>query len=323
MLSVATHLRRATFKKINGNAMGTIAFEKFGPPSDVLSFSSGVQGAEPGAGQVKVTIQANQVSAEDIRMIRGQSFSNKTIGVAGTSGAGVVSSVASGETAFAVNDPVLVLASGVWTDSFTVDKSSVIKIPKMPADAAASLPVAISAYTMLTNYTSLSSGDTVVQTNGGTAMGLAVSAICKSMGVKVVSASAADLADKAFVKKTTGAKLAITTLQGRASTSLVKMLADGSTLVAYNAPPLPLAVCAPLDLSTSSLIFNNISTQGFDLSAWSKSNPEEVSKAVAAVVQLVAEKKISLAPSKTYSQNQFLEAISDMESSGNSAVLKL
>jgi NADPH:quinone reductase-like Zn-dependent oxidoreductase len=103
----------------------------------------------------------------------------------------------------------------------------------------------------------------------------------------------------------------------------VKMLAHGGALVAYNGSPESLAKSAPLDLPTSSFIFNNVSTHGFDLSAWSKTNPEELSKAVGSVLQLVSEKKISLTPIKIYPQAKYLDAISDMEKSGNSGVLQL
>lgn len=191
--------RRAAF---GVRSLSAIAFTKYGAPTDVLSVTD-TNVVEPTAGQLKVDIGANQVSFEDIRMIRGLSPINCSMGVAGTTGAGTVSSTPSGEGDFSKGDGVFCVGQGLWSSSAIVDKSLCVKIPKMAAEEAASIASAVSAYAMLTQFASLQKGDTVIHTNGGSALGVATKAIADKLGYNVVAASSSDLADSsAFAKKT-------------------------------------------------------------------------------------------------------------------------
>lgn len=293
--------------------MGTIAFKTFGKPEDVLTMSSETPFGAPTAGQLKVTISANQVSAEDIKMIRGVSMINTKVGVAGTTGTGVISGVPSGETDFKLNDPVLIIGGeGTWSSSVVVSKSSVVKIPKMSVEEAACLPAAITAYALLNNITTLTKGDAVLHTEGASLVGQAINAISKSMGITVIAPSAADLAKAGYSKTVAdkNIKLAITSLYGKPPSEVVKSLTHGGVLVTCTGSS-EVEACQPLtlNLSTAAFIFQNVTVCGFDLTAFSKSDPAAYTKAVSEVAAMVGSKKLTLKPSATFPQKEFLKAI--------------
>jgi NADPH:quinone reductase-like Zn-dependent oxidoreductase len=95
-----------------------------------------------------------------------------TSGVAGTSGVGKVTKVGPSTTGFLGGDNVLVVSDGCWQDSGVYPANAVYKLPAdVSLEEAARLPSALSAYTILTKYVKLSSGDTVVQTHADTSIG--------------------------------------------------------------------------------------------------------------------------------------------------------
>jgi NADPH:quinone reductase-like Zn-dependent oxidoreductase len=140
---------------------------------------------------MKVTIKANAVTSEDVRMLRGASMHGSAAS-AGTTAVGIVVEGAPGSemsTDATTGDQVLLVGKALmWTSSVIIDRdTSVVKIPLMPAENAARLPDALTAYALLTNYVcpGLSSGDTVLQTDGDSSVGRCVAEIAASMGAKV------------------------------------------------------------------------------------------------------------------------------------------
>lgn len=289
-------------------SMGTVAFKTFGKTASVLEYSkaSGVS-TEPATGQVKISIKAAQVSTEDVRMIRGVSLTNKTTGVAGTTGVGSVTAVGSGVSGVKVGDSVLAIGSGLWTDSVTLPASSVFKVSSsIPVEEAANLPAAVSAYIILKSVP-LSAGDSVLQSSADSAIDLGVSQVGKALGYNVTSTS-----DKPV-------KLAVSSSTGKAAHTLIKSLAHGGVLVSYNGvKDSEDGVAAPV----SSSIFDDVSISGFDLGTYAASNSSGISEAVTAVCGLYDSKKITL-KSKVYPQAEFASAVTIAESTGGPAVIKL
>jgi len=303
-------------------------FTKFGNVTDVLSFSPpSPDTREPQNGQIRFSAKTSQVLSEDIRHIRGISFGNQSIGIAGTTAIGTVTGVGLGESDIAVNDTVLVVDSNLWTDNSIVSKSSVSKLSNISADEAATLPSFLSAWALLNNYVKLSPGDTVLQSNGNTAVGSAVTQIGKALGLNVISPSAADLEDAKFVSKTKAdkhtIKLSISDRSGRTSLDFARLTADEGTVVVYNGVIESLEQNQGFDQSAGSAIYKNVSIAGFDFGLWHRTAKANgtFQKALDEVLALGAAKKLNLKP-KVFAQKDFQKAVTEVETSGSAVVLK-
>jgi NADPH:quinone reductase-like Zn-dependent oxidoreductase len=225
-----------------------------------------------------------------------------------------------------LSDTVLVTGKHTWSDSITVPANSVVKISSsLPAEEAANLPAAVSAWALLNNFSgsaALKVGDVVVQSNGESAIGLAVSQLGQHMGLKVVSLGAGGADADAKIKEAGGpVKLAIASNSGKPALSLLRALAVDGTLVVYNGVVESLDVAAGVTVPVASAIFQNSSVRGFDYCVWATADPAGYKKAVAAVVELADSKKITLR-SKVFPQADFMQAISLVASTGGPAVLK-
>jgi len=246
-------------------------------------------------------------------------------GVAGTSGAGIVTAIGTGVSGIAVNDTVLVTSSnkGTWADACTVDANTVNKIQaSIPAEEAAALPAALAAWALLNKYASLKSGDVVVQCAGESAVGLFVSQIGKAMGLSVVSVAAGASDLDAKLKAAGAIKLAITSSSGAAALALTRAVAPGGILVAYNGVVEPIDTVTGVTAPVARAIFEKTQICGFDFDTWSKTETASFSKGLKEVLALVEAKKLSLKGGKVFPQTDFAAALALVQASGASAVLK-
>ena len=233
--------------------------------------------------------------------------------------------VSAGDSDFAVNDQVLIVGSGVWTDETVVSKATVTKIPNLSAEEAAVLPSFAAAWGILNNFVTLKSGDVVVQTNASSAIGGAISQIGKALGLKVVSISDADLASAdllAKLKEAGSFKLAVSGRSGRHIGTLQRVVAKGGVTVTYNGVFESLHATANAQLPISNLIFNNTSVQGFDLNTFATHSPEAFRAGVSSVLALVGEKKVNLKPAHVFSQAEYAKALEEVAKTGAAVALK-
>jgi NADPH:quinone reductase-like Zn-dependent oxidoreductase len=250
-------------------------------------------------------------------------MAGKSVGVCGMAGAGTVTAVGAGVASVAVNDSVLVINSGVWTDEVVVAASGVGNVGKMTAEEAAALPNFLAAWAILNNYVALKAGDVVVQSNGSGAVGSAITQLGKVMGLKVTSLSGADTADANLASKLAAAgsiKLAVSGQSGKHLHAMMKSLINGAALVTYNGVYEPLSSSTEVQLPVSAMVFNNVSVNGFDLNAWVGCADSSFPTAVAAVTGLAAEKKITL-KSTVFLMADVQKAIAEV-AKGTTAVLK-
>ncbi|KAJ1433305.1 hypothetical protein B484DRAFT_394558 [Ochromonadaceae sp. CCMP2298] len=300
--------------------------KSFGKPADVLSVGKAATAAgSPGAGQVKVSMKASSVLLEDVLAIHGLSMAGKSVGVCGTAGAGTVTAVGEGVVGVAVNDSVVVVGSGVWTDEAVVAASGVGKVGKLTAEEAAALPSFLAAWAILNNYVTLKSGDVVVQSNGSGSVGAAITQLGKAMGLKVTSLSGADAADANLPSKLAAAgtiKLAVSGQSGKHLHAMLKSLVNGAALVTYNGVYEPLSSYTEVQLPVSGMIFNNVSVNGFDLNAWVGGADSSFQTAVSQIAGMAAENKITIKPSTVYPQADVQKAIAEVAKAGTTAVLK-
>lgn len=250
----------------------------------------------------------------------------KSGGIAGSTGVGSISGVGSDVTSVATNDKVLVSSTGVWADSVTVAATSVLKIPQnLSIEEGAALPAALSAYAILNNFVSLKAGDVVVQYGGDSAVGLAISQIGTASGVKVVNASQQQIDDSTFVKTVAGmgsVKLTISnSAKKNVSKTLMRCLANKGSLVLYQGDGLN-DDCDGIDVPVGSAIFKANSIFGFNFNSWMASDLAGVQKALTAISPHLESKKLTL-KSKVFPQAEYLKALSEIEKTGSSVVLKL
>jgi NADPH:quinone reductase-like Zn-dependent oxidoreductase len=238
-----------------------------------------------------------------------------------------VTAVSANETDLKVNDTILVVDSNLWADQSIVSTSTVSKLSSLNSDEAATLPTFLSAWALLNNFTKLSSGDTVIQSNGSSALGMAVSQVGKALGINVLSPSAADLNDAKFVSKTKAdkhtIKLSISDRSGRTSLDFARITANDGTLVVYNGTIETLEQSQGIDQSAGSAIYKNVSIAGFDFGLWHRTAKADgtFQKALDEVLALGVAKKLNLKP-KMYAQADFQKALAEVESSGSAVVLK-
>jgi trans-2-enoyl-CoA reductase len=251
----------------------------------------------------------------------------KTVGIAGSTGVGSISSVGDGVSNLSYLDKVLVISSGVWADNVTVPATSVLKIPsKLSPEESANLPAYLSAYALLNNFADLKAGDIIIQSGGETAVGLAISQLGSSMGLKIVSATIAELEHAEFAKKVAAmegkVKLTISNNSKKSvSKALLRVLSPGAALVLYNGDVSPVESDG-VDVPVGSVIFKANAIYGFDFNVWAQTSAEEVQKAMTAVAAQLDLKKITL-KSKVYPQSEYLKAMAEVESTGAPVVIKL
>lgn len=180
----------------------------------------------------------------------------------------MVTGVSAGDSEFALNDHVLIVGEGVWTDEAVVSKANVTKIPKLSAEEAAMLPNFAAAWGILHNFVQLKAGDVVVQTHANSAIGAAITQVGTALGLKVVAISDADLASPTLAAKAQEAgkvKLTVSGRSGRHISSLQKAMVHNGVTVAYNGVFESISASSNVQLPISHLIFHNTAVHGFDL----------------------------------------------------------
>lgn len=248
---------------------------------------------------------------------------NKLSQVAGTTAIGTVDTTGSDINGFTKGDFVFLTTSGTWSDSVTVNSDSVFKIPQASVEEAALIPTLTSAWAILNNFATLKPGDNVLQITANSAIGLAISAIGKDLGINIINANPNDIHSPEFLSKTKSLniKLAISGTPGAPTSDLARHLIKNGVIVYYNNEIAPFHADETLSLSLTSLIFENKSLVGFDFSTWVKFNPANFKKGLSYVTTVLNSKKIVLKP-KVYKQSEYLNAIKSVQETSALAVLK-
>lgn len=237
---------------------------------------------------------------------------------------GTVSAVPAGETDLKVNDLVLIADSAAWANEVLVSKNNVVKLPKIAAEDAASIPSIVSAVGIFNLLPGLKAGDIVVQTDGESAVGKAIAAYGATLGVKVVSPTAAELADVNFAANTKSkgkVAHAISGSAGKGNSLLLKVIPHSGVLVVYNGVYQPLDKVTGIDVPISRAIFQDVKILGFDYSAFKRTSPGEFNNAVAKAVKLLEDKKVSL-KAQAHNASDYATAVQQVETTGQLVALK-
>lgn len=311
--------------------MHSVQINAYGKPWDVVETVALPDPGAPGAGEVVVDMEYSPINPSDLVLMRGlYGVKPKLPAPVGAEGVARVSKVGSGVTGIKEGDRVL----------FPRGASTWLTRSKMKADGLFALPANTdpqqlsmlmvnppTAYLMLTEYVALKKGDWVIQSAGNSAVGRAVIAIAKKLGIHTVSVvrrpelidelkklgadvvlvEGPDLA-KRVSEATSKAKimLALDSVGGPGLMALNDCLANGGTLVAYG-----VMSGGPGPFFTAPNIFRDLTLKGFWLLNWfNRNSPERVLEVQKQMASWIADGTIYTPVEATYPLDQSAAAIS-------------
>lgn len=275
--------------------MHSVQINAFGKPWDVVETVSLPDPGAPGAGEIVVDMEYSPINPSDLVLMRGfYGVKPKLPAPLGYEGVALVTKVGSGVTGLKEGDRV-VYPRGIttWLTRSKIKADGLFALPANanPQQLSMLMVNPPTAYLMLTEYVALKKGDWVIQSAGNSAVGRAVIAIAKQMGVHTVSVvrrpevvdelktlgadvvlvESPDLA-KRVAEATGKAKimLALDSVGGAGLMPLNDCLANGGTLVAYG-----VMSGGPGPFFTAPNIFRDLTLKGFWLMNWFNKNPAE------------------------------------------------
>ncbi|KAJ9548145.1 hypothetical protein OSB04_020688 [Centaurea solstitialis] len=318
------------FSALMSPASTAIFYQNHGPPDTVTKVIE-IPPVEVKANDVCVKMLASPINPSDINRIEGVYPVRPPVpAVGGYEGVGEVHSVGSAVQGLSPGD--LVMASppsdGTWQTHVVKDKSLWHKIDKStPVEYAATVTInPLTALRMIEDYLELKAGDAIVQ-NGATSMvGQCVIQLAKIRGIHTINIirdrTGSDEAkeklkklgaDEVYTESQLDIKnvkslllgllthfsfmfkgnvpepvLGFNCVGGNAASLVLKFLRQGGTMVTYGGMSKK-----PVTVSTSSLIFKELSVKGFWLQKWiSTGKTEECREMIDYLLGLVREGKL-------------------------------
>lgn len=316
----------------------------FGKPADVLRIKERAR-PRPGKGDILLEMLAAPVNPADLNVIEGKYGElPKLPAVVGNEGVGRVAAVGSKAKGFSVDDLVLPMRRGTWSQFMLADAASAIRLPReMNAFQAGMLTVnPASAWGMLNGFVSLRKGEWIVQNAANSAVGRCIIQIAQSRGWRTLNVVrrqdvvedlkalggdavvlegcdlrqvAGDLCDGARPR------LGFNAVGGASALNLANALADLGTLVTYGA-----MARQPLKIPNGLLIFRNLEFKGFWVSRWLASLPlAEATEMWGCLAALSIEGKLRMPVHRVFPLTELLAAVEEAasESRNGKVVLDL
>ncbi|KDP44144.1 hypothetical protein JCGZ_05611 [Jatropha curcas] len=282
-----------TFSAFMSPPSKAVVYDQQGPPDSVTRVVE-VPPVEVKANDVCVKMLASPINPSDINRIEGVYPVRPSVpAVGGYEGVGEVHSVGSAVKDLSPGDWVIPSppSFGTWQTYIVQDQSVWHKINKeSPMEYAATVTVnPLTALRMLEDFTSLNSGDSVVQNGATSIVGQCVIQIAKFRGIRSInilrdrpgSDEAKETlkklgADEVFTESQLEVKnvkglltnlpepaLGFNCVGGNAASLVLKFLRQGGTMVTYGGMSKK-----PVTVSTSSFIFKDLTLRGFWLQKW-------------------------------------------------------
>ncbi|KAM5583897.1 enoyl-[acyl-carrier-protein] reductase, mitochondrial [Rosa sericea] len=270
-----------------------VVYEQHGPPDSVTRVIN-LPPVEVKENDVCVKMLASPINPSDINRIEGvYPVRPQVPAVGGYEGVGEVHSVGSAVKGLSPGDLVIPSppSSGMWQTYVVKDQSVWYKINKdSPLEYAATITVnPLTALRMLEDFTTLKSGDAVVQNGATSIVGQCIIQLAKNRGIHSVNiirdrAGSDEVkeklkklgADEVFTESELQVKdvkgllsgipepaLGFNCVGGNAASLVLKFLGRGGTMVTYGGMSKK-----PITVSTSYFIFKDVSLRGFWLQSW-------------------------------------------------------
>ncbi|KAL1298563.1 hypothetical protein HN51_042896 [Arachis hypogaea] len=318
-----------------------IVYEEHGQPDAVTKLVE-FPGVEVKENDVCVKMLCAPINPSDINRIQGvYPVRPELPAVGGYEGVGEVYSVGSAVTSLSPGDWVIPSppSFGTWQTYIVKDQSVWHKIDKgVPMEYSATITVnPLTAFLMLEDGVTLSSGDAIVQ-NGATSMvGQCVIQLAKSRGIRSINiirdrAGVDEVKEtlknlgadhvftenelevknvKSFLNDIPEPALGFNCVGGNAASLVLKFLRQGGTMVTYGGMSK-----RPVTVPTSAFIFKELSLRGFWLQKWlSTEKAVESRRMIDKLLGLVHEGKLKY--------NMELAPFSDFNTSLDKALGKL
>jgi NADPH:quinone reductase-like Zn-dependent oxidoreductase len=309
--------------------MQAIQIEAFGNPGEVMKLVDIPDVGAPGEGEVVIALEASPINMSDLLMIAGRyGHRPKLPSVMGTEGVGRVIAVGGGVKHLKQGDRTLVpYPAPAWAERIKADASRLRPLPSGDVHQLAMLGInPPTAYLILTDFVTLAPGSWVIQNSANSAVGRALIAIAKSLGLKTVNVVRRDdvvaeikaiggdvvLVDGPDLAKRVAAEtgkapmaLAVDGVGDTSTTNLLGCLAEKGVHVFYSTMS-----GKPSVVPATQLIFRDISMRGFWLANWFRdAKPDQITEMYDRLAPLVASGAISAPIAGTYRFAEIAEAV--------------
>ena len=311
--------------------MKTLQLSSFGSPTDVVELAE-VAPADPGPGQLAVSIEAAPINPSDLNLIRGIYGVRPELPAAlGAEGVGRVIAVGDGVDRSRVVTRVLVvptLEQATWRQQAVLDERNAVPVdPDADPLQLAMLGInPITAYCLLHGYAKLAPGAWVAQTGASSATAGYVLALAKHAGLRtlnvvrradsvkplldagadVVLVEGADLTEQAAdAIGDASLELILDAVGGEPVAQLASLLRIDGQIVSYTA-----RARQPLSIPVVDLIFRALSVHGYWLNLWLQRTPQDtIAQTYHELATLVADGTLAAPIEATYALADYREAI--------------
>lgn len=300
--------------------MKAISIQEYGNPAQVANVVELTMDDHIGANQIEIGLVYAPINPSDLLFVMGRyGLRPQLPHVAGFEGVAEVLKVGQDVKHINVGDNVLYPADGQsYSTRRVVPADALFPLPKADLQQLSMLQInPVTAYAMLTEFTTLNKGDWVVQSGANSGVGRAVIAIAKERGYRTLNVVrrkelVAELkalgADEVVVGieelqqkhkdilGEQGAKLALDAVGSDMFSALSECLGLDGTLVTFG-----VISGEGGDFFTGPTIFKNLTIKGFWLVPWLEKQPKEKLKAITlALADMVAKGKIFTPIEKVY-----------------------
>ncbi|GLQ45721.1 alcohol dehydrogenase [Dyella lipolytica] len=263
--------------------MRALQISAYGNPSDVLHLADVPSPGAPGKGEVLIEIELAPLNKHDLLFMGGYFGGPAAPTVVGNEGYGRVAAVGPDVENVKVGDRVLApVLSLTWSEQILAPAKTLFALPAAdPLQLAQLGSNPPTAALLLSEYTDLKPGDWIVQNGANSGVGRSLIAIAKKRGFRTINLvrrdelidemkqAGGDIVlkdDPASVAKavqTVGKdaiRLAVDSVGGGATDTLIQLLSDRGVLVTYAA-----ATGQPLAINPLQLIGKHLTVKGFYL----------------------------------------------------------
>jgi NADPH:quinone reductase-like Zn-dependent oxidoreductase len=303
-----------------------------GDPLNALELVDIPEPRVPGTGEVLIDVELAPLNLHDLLFMRGFFGGPPAPTVVGNEGFGRVAAVGPGVTNVKVGDHVLApTLSLTWRERLIAPAEALFPLPdgdRLQLAQLGSNPP--TAALILSEYADLKPGDWVVQNAGNSGVGRSLSAIAKLRGIRTISfvrrpelidelkAAGADVVlmdEPSAVEEALrvigkgSVRLAVDSVGGDATATLVQLLSDRGVLVAYSS-----ASGRPLAVNGLLLIGKHLTVKGFFLGDF-----DHVSKVLPAQIEaapLVASGALRVPVAAVYPMSKIKEAVTHLLKGG-------
>jgi mitochondrial enoyl-[acyl-carrier protein] reductase / trans-2-enoyl-CoA reductase len=309
--------------------MKAIQLQAFGNPADVVKIVDVPDVGAPRPDEVVIAVEASPINGTDLGIIAGRyGYLPPLPSILGVEGVGHVVAIGRNVKHLKEGDRTLIpLMHPAWAERIKTSVSWLRPLPKADVQQLSMLGInPATAYLLLTNIVTLERGDWVIQNGANSAVGRAIIAIAKTLGIKTVNVvRRQELVDEikslggdvvlvegpelpklvAAATDKAPISLAIDMVADTATMNLMNSIAPNGTVVLYSA-----SSQKPLVGSAIQLVFNNQSIRGFWLINWFKTaTPDKLAAMYDHLASTIASGAISAPIAGSYPFEKFSDAL--------------